>query len=41
MIDLGLPKENVESITKTFKSNREKLLEKSVDKLPKCKSYIN
>lgn len=36
LIDLGLPKENVEAITKTYKTNREKLLERSLDKLPKC-----
>ena len=33
LIDLGLPKENVESITKTFKTNRDRLLEKSTEKM--------
>lgn len=42
LIDLGLPKENVESITKTYKNNREKLLEKSTEKMLKStkKAYI-
>lgn len=35
LIDLGLPKENVESITKSYKASREKLLEKALDKMPK------
>lgn len=40
LIDLGLPKENVESITKTYKTNRDKLLERSLDKIPKCTYLI-
>lgn len=35
LIDLGLPKENVESITKSYKSSRDKLLEKSIDNAKK------
>lgn len=35
LIDLGLPKENVESISKGYKAARDKLLERSLDKMPR------
>ena len=46
LIDLGLPKcnkgdniENVESITKTYKSSKDKLIEKSIENVLKSTSF--
>jgi hypothetical protein len=47
LIDLGLPKgnkgdniENVESITKTYKSSKDKLIEKSIENVLKSTFFV-